>query len=138
MGASATTTGTGDVTGIVKRNTIVANTPYTFGQQFTTVTFSGGTMPTPVSVVITIGTASLGKTSGVKRTYEINPTGGSGGTVAANLHFLSGELNSNTLAKLVTWDYDIGGGSAAPDEHGRSVYDITTNYYIGLANIPLT
>src|ERR1035438_4968097 len=37
MGASATTTGPGDVTGIVRRTTIIANTSYSLGNRFTTV-----------------------------------------------------------------------------------------------------
>jgi hypothetical protein len=43
MGASATTIGIGDVTGKVKRTSIDANTAYTFGSQFSTITFTGGT-----------------------------------------------------------------------------------------------
>ncbi len=39
MGVNATTTGTGDVTGVVTRNYFISNTTYTFGNQFTTITF---------------------------------------------------------------------------------------------------
>ncbi|MEI6884875.1 MAG: T9SS type A sorting domain-containing protein [Bacteroidota bacterium] len=156
MGSNATTIGTGDVTGIVKRGTIVANTPYTFGHQYTTIMLTSGTMPDAISLTITIGNTAPGTTNGsgfnyikdgIKRTYEIVPTipGGytSTSTVAANFHYLSNELTSsispyfvNTESKMVTWDYDIGGGFDA-DEHGRAAYDFT-NKYIGLANIPIS
>ena len=58
MGPLATTTGTGDVTGIVRRTTFVAQTSYSFGNQFTTVSFiPGGTYPASLQVKLTIGTA---------------------------------------------------------------------------------
>ncbi len=141
MGASSSTTGTGDVTGTVVRNyTLIANTPYSFGNQFTTVSLTPGTMPTALAVTITIGTVPPGKINSIKRTYEIVPTGGSGSTVTANFHYLDTELNLNTETSLVTWDYDMGGSgagySATPDEHGRASFD-NTNNFIGLANIPV-
>jgi len=143
MGASATTIGIGDVTGTVKRSTIVANTPYSFGNQYTTIALSTGTMPSDISVSITIGATPPGKSNAVQRTYEILPTGGSNCDVAANFHYLDSELASsispffaNTEINMVTWDYDIGGGTSTPDEHGRSDYDFTNNF-VGMANIPI-
>jgi hypothetical protein len=147
MGATATTTGTGDVTGTVNRATILANTPYTFGHQYTTVALSTGTMPTSLAVSITIGTTPAGNPDAIKRTYEIVPTVPSGYTsashVTANFHYLDNELTSsispnhlNVEATMVTMDYDIDGGFGTPDEHGRSVYDFDKNF-IGLANIPI-
>jgi hypothetical protein len=138
MGPLATTTGQGDVTGTVKRTTIVAGTAYTFGNQLTTVALTSGTMPTDLSVTITIGTAPAGKPDAIKRTYEIVPSGGSGSTLTANFHYLDSELNGNIETRMVTWDYDIPNTLAPlPDEHGRASYDFTNNY-IGLANIPIS
>ncbi len=148
MGASATTTGIGDVTGTVKRTMAFdANTSYTFGHQYTTVALSTGNMPTSLSVTITIGTTPFGNPDAVKRTYEIIPTVPSGYTstshVTANFHYLDSELTSsispyhtNSESTMVTMDYDIGGGSGTPDEHGRSAYDFINNY-LGLSNIPI-
>jgi len=144
MGANATTVGIGDVTGTVRRSTIVDSTPYTFGNQFTTVALTAGTMPSNISVSITIGATAPGKPNAVQRTYEIVPTGGSNCFVNANFHYLDTELTSsispfftNTEANMVTWDYDIGGGTATPDEHGRSDYDFTNNF-VGMSNIPIS
>ena len=157
MGPSATTAGTGDVTGIVKRNyTITANTPYTFGNQFTTISLTAGTgMPSSLSVTITIGKTAIGPINdgsdndiirdAVKRTYEIIPANNaSGNSVTANFHYLDSELTSsitsyvNSEQKLTTMDYDIGpGGYTSSDEHGRANYDYTNNY-IGLSSVPIS
>ena len=60
MGANATTIGTGDVTGIVTRISFTVNTPYTFGNQFTTMNMSaGGTLPASVSCKITLTSSDL-------------------------------------------------------------------------------
>ncbi len=148
MGSSATTVGIGDVTGKVRRTSIVSGASNSFGNEKTTITFTAlsnptGTMPSAITVTIMIGSEIGGKTTAVKRSYEVIPTmpGGANtnSVVAANLHYLDGELLSNTESKLVTWDCDIeGGGYVRSDEHGRASYDITTsNYkYIGVSNVP--
>ena len=150
MGSSATTTGIGDVTGIIKRSSLAVNTPYTFGNQYTTIALTSGTMPTALSVSVTIGATPAGNPDAVARTYEIVPsvtdpeTFSSTSTVSASFHYLDSELSStlspyhtNTEATTVTMDYDIGGGTSTPDEHGRSGYDFANNY-IGLSNIPIS
>jgi hypothetical protein len=51
MGALATTTGAGDVNGLVSRTSFTASTEYTFGNHFTTLTFPpDGTLPTAIVV----------------------------------------------------------------------------------------
>jgi len=158
LGATATTVGIGDVTGTVTRTTIVPNTNYTFGNQYTTVSLTLGTtpftMPDALSVTTTIGTSVPAVNGadvirdGIKRTYEIVPTVTeqftSTSTVNANFHYLDSELTSsndpyyvNTESKLVTMDYDIGGLTNLSDEHGRSTYDFANNY-IGLSNVPIS
>jgi len=124
MGATATTIGIGDVTGKVRRNTIVANTSYTFGNEFTSFSLSTGTMPTSMKVVIKIGAACPSYLTGVLRHYEILPPGGSNCYLTGHFHYLDAELNGNTEAKLVTGDNDFDGGYPIPDEHGRSSYDL--------------
>lgn len=140
MGANATTTGQGDVTGKISRNSLTANTAYSFGNQFTTYAFT--VAPTEATVVVTIGTA-YGQTGvwgdplSVKRSYELVPVGGTGGKVMMNLHYLDTELNGNTENNLTTGDYDIGDGQPLGDEHGRSGFDYTNNF-IGLSGIPIS
>ena len=131
MGASATTTGAKDVTGIVKRTTLVAGTSYTFGNQYTTIDFQNvGTLPTDMSVKITIGSAPAWKTDAVQRTYDIIQNGASGSFGTINLHYLDAELNGNTENTLVLWAYD----TPTVIEYGRSNYDLTNNW-VGISSL---
>ena len=152
MGASATTIGIGDVTGTIKRTSISANLPYTFGNQYTILSLTTGVMPSTLTVTTTIGTTAPGPISGndivrdaIKRTYEIVSTGDSGSNVTANFHYLDSELTSsispnftNTDLNLTTMDYEIGNGAAASsEEHGRANFDFT-NKYIGFSSMPIS
>ncbi len=98
MGLSATTIGLGDVTGKVKRTSIAANTEYTFGSQFTTMTFSAtGTLPSAIMFVITKGDdrgVHANKTDvAVQRLYQIIRTGGDlPNTFSVQLRYLDTEL----------------------------------------------
>jgi hypothetical protein len=131
MGASATTVGAKDVTGIVKRTTLVAGTTYTFGNQYTTINFQNvGTLPTDMSVKISIGSAPGWKTDAVQRTYDIIQNGAIGSFATLNLHYLDAELNGNTEDKLVLWAYD----TPTVVEYGRSNYDLTNNW-VGISSL---
>ncbi len=137
MGAAATTVGATDVTGIVRRTTIVADTSYTFGNQYTTIVVAPtGTLPTVLSVEIVLGSAPAWKTGAILRTYEIVQTGGdSSSRVALNLHYLDAELNGNDEANLALFDYH----ATVPrvDEHGRTSSNATDNW-VGWAGIRTT
>jgi autotransporter-associated beta strand protein len=138
MGASATTIGPGDVTGIVTRTTLVAATSYTFGNQYTTINFQNiGTLPTAVSMNITIGTAPSWKTDAIKRYYDIIRTGGSGSFATLNLHYLDTELNSNSEDKLVNWACESPFTPGTGIEYGRSNYDLTNNW-VGTADVDIS
>lgn len=144
MGANATTTGKGDVSGKVKRTTINQSTTYTFGNQFTTISLSPGTMPSYIEVTITLRDDPF-RPGAIDRRYEIviplttlpNPS-----MIAANFHYRDEELNGNDATLLTTGDYDIlpDGSMRNPDEHGKSSYDILTpdSKYIGMSNVPIT
>jgi len=129
MGASATTIGTGDVTGIVKRNSFVAGIPYSFGNQYSTFTFENvGTLPTDMSMKISIGTAPAWKTDGIKRITSIIRTGGSGSFMTLNVHYLDAELNGNAEDNLVGWVCITPFTPGSAFEMGRSNYDLTNNW----------
>lgn len=127
MGSAATTIGLGDVTGIVKRSTLVAGTSYTFGNTYTILNFRNmGTLPTDISVKITLAAPSW-KSGTVNRKYDIIRTGASSGSyVTVGLHYLDAELNGSTENKLVFWDYH--NNTSAVEEHGRSNYNSTDNW----------
>ncbi len=133
MGASATTIGTWDVTGIVKRTALVAGTTYTFGNQYTTINFlNTGTLPTNISIKITLGAAPSWKTAAIQRTYEIVRAGGVNSFATLNLHYLDTELNGNTKNTLVKWADNAPFMPGTAVEYGRSNYD-TTNNWVGIA-----
>ena len=129
MGGSATTIGPGDVTGIVKRTSFVAATPYTFGNQYSTLTFQySGTFPTDISVKITIGTAPAWKPLAIKRTYDLIRTGGNAVSATLNIHYLDSELQTNTEDKLVLWVCETPFVPGSAVEIGRSNYNVTNNW----------
>jgi len=135
MGASATTVGAGDVTGIVKRTTLVAGTTYTFGNQYSTINFRNvGTLPTEMSARITIGSAPSWKTGAVKRTFEMIQSGASGSFATTTTHYLDAELNGNTESKLVLWGCPYPFTPGTEMEFGRSNYD-TTNNWVGMSGV---
>ncbi len=136
MGPNATTTGQGDVTGKVNRTTIAANTSYTFGSQFSTITFTGGTgsqLPSDLTFIIKIGTAPPNgiKDDAVLRYYEIIKTGGSAQTrFNLALRYLPAELNGNEPAKMVFWDHHVPYDGPSPHEHGVSFHNTVDNYML--------
>ncbi|MDD4970437.1 MAG: autotransporter-associated beta strand repeat-containing protein [Paludibacter sp.] len=138
MGANATTTGTGDVTGIVKRTSFVVNTSYSFGNQYTTFAFMNmGTLPTDLSVKISIGSAPTWKTGAVKRTYEVIQNGDNGSMVSMNLHYLDAELNGNSEDLLVHLDCQLPTPPGSVSEHGKYNYNITNNW-VGCSNMEVS
>jgi hypothetical protein len=108
MGASATTDGIGDVTGIIKRTTVLPNVEYTFGNKFSSVTFPNiGTLPTQLALKVSIGTVPTWKTDGIKRVYDISQIGGSGTKAVIKSHYLDSELNGNNESNLSFFGYII-------------------------------
>ncbi len=102
MGASATTVGIGDVTGIVRRTSFVAGIPYSFGNQFTTVTLNAnGDFPSGMNLKIVIGTSPSWKPSAVNRIYDYIQDNTSSCTGTFRFHYLDSELNGNTETLLV-------------------------------------
>jgi len=134
MGLNGTTSGAGDVSGIVKRTgTFVGNLPYSFGNQYTTVTFINvGTKPSWLSCKIVIGSALPHKSTSVLRYYSFAEDALTyTDQVIVNLHYLDAELQSNTENQLVLWDDD-----SAPGEHGKTNNN-TSNNWVGLAGLPV-
>lgn len=136
LSASASVTGTGDVSGIVKRtHTFSPNIHYSFGSQYTTLTFLGnGTQPNEIMCKITIGSSPNWKNSAINRFYSFAQTGTTGtDKTVLNLHYLDAELNSNDETKLVFWDHHSNGEI---DEHGKSNNN-TINNWVGLTNLSI-
>ncbi|WPR71439.1 hypothetical protein SLW70_16110 [Flavobacterium sp. NG2] len=132
MGILGTTLGVGDVTGIVRRTSFNANVNYTFGNQYTYVSFeNGGTYPTELKVKIQIGTAPTWQTltTPIKRIYDFVQTGGVDCIASVTTHYLDSELNGNTKNNLVHWTF--GANGQLPDgahEWGSSESNSTNNW----------
>ncbi len=108
MRDSATTVGVGDVTGRIKRTTILPNIEYTFGNQFNSVTFPDiGTLPSEITLKISIGTAPSWKPDGVKRILDISQIGASDTRAILKAHYLESELNGLNENDLGYFSYVI-------------------------------
>jgi hypothetical protein len=132
MGASATTIGTGDVTGKIKRTTILPNIEYTFGNPFTTVIFPNiGTLPSEITLKINIGTVPSWKTDGIKRILDISQIGGIGTKAVLKAHYLESELNGLNENDLSYFSYIIPSTTLLD----RGVTEInTTDNWLTLSN----
>ena len=127
MGATSTTIGQGDVTGIIKRTSIAPNTTYTLGNRYTTIYFPNvGTLPTEMSLKVTLGNAPSWRTGAIERVYDFIQTGGSETEAVLQSHYLDSELNGNDEAKLVQWMHIY--ASSLTIEYGRSDYNVNENW----------
>jgi hypothetical protein len=139
MGADATTAGTGDVTGSVRRSSFSAGTYYSFGNQFTTLNLSSGAaMPSWISVRLVLSNLGFPGHNTINRYYDILQSGGNSSTlVTLNLHYLEGEIVAPaTEGDLNVFEEQVGSPGSMID-HGRSNSNFTDNW-IGLANLSLT
>jgi hypothetical protein len=103
MANTATSSGTTDVVGNVKRTGFAtaacasapcANT-LSAGNPNNQITITAGTAPTSILVNMA-KSAPASYAAAVQRNYTITPTGGSGITATLRLHYLVSELNGNT------------------------------------------
>lgn len=136
MGQDATTVGSGDVTGKVKRTAFSENIAYTFGNVYNSLEFNKnttGTLPAAVMFVITKGSdrgVHANKTNTVRRLMQIIRTGGTEPTTfTLKLHYDDAELNGNAEGSLVLWDHHIPYTSVnTPHEHGETLQNTTENW----------
>lgn len=133
MGAASTTIGQGDVTGIIKRTTILPNINYTMGNEFSSITFpNNGTLPSQLSMKVSIGTIPSWRPGAIQRTYDFIQTGGSSTKAVITAHYLDDELNGNIENKLVDFSYRFAG--TVLTEHGKSNFNTTENW-VALSNV---
>lgn len=133
MGANATNIGAGDVTGIITRNAITANVVYSFGHEHTAITFPAvGTLPTSMSLKISIGTTPSWRAGAIKRHFDFIQTGAASTKAVIKAHYLDSELNGNNESKLVDWAYIV--SSLTSLEQGRSNFNTSENW-VELTNV---
>ncbi len=144
LGPSSSVTGSGDVTGKVRRTSFTSGLTYAFGNANMQLTFTGSSLPSQITVVSTKGAQGLHVDKddasdnasnpliggpAVKRMWQILKTGGSSPTTfSVRFPYLDSELNSNTEANLVTWDHHLPYAGMTPHEHGKTNINTTLNY----------
>lgn len=108
MGANSTNTGVGEVTGIISRSTFLPSVLYTFGHEHSSILFpAAGTLPSSMSLKVTIGSAPSWRPGGILRNYDLIQTGGANTKAIIRQHYLDNELNGNTETKLVNWAHQV-------------------------------
>lgn len=126
MGANSTNTGVGEVTGIISRSTFLPNTLYTFGHEHSSILFpAAGTLPSSMSLKVTIGSAPSWRPGGILRNYDLIQTGGANTKAIIRQHYLDNELNGNTETKLVNWAHQV---PSTTFEQGRSNFNSVENW----------
>ena len=153
LGASATVTGQGDVTGKIRRNhTFVSGSPYSFGSANMRMTFtsvSGSALPSQMLITATRGNQGVHvdnqvysghpnqltvARNTVQRLFQIQRTGGANNTqFTLRLPYSDAELQGNNEASLVTWDHHLPYLGKTPHEHGQTSRDASNNW-VELAN----
>ena len=139
MGTNSETIGIGDVTGIVRRTSFAGGTNYTFGSQFSTISFNYGatTLPEWVEVKIEIGNAPSWKSEAINRVYDIIQSGGNNSFATFRARYLSSELNGNTESELSIWSqHDQEPPYDTPQDNGRSSFSLSEKW-LELANVNL-
>ncbi len=127
LGPSATISGIGDVTGIVRRTSFASNVPYAFGNHFTTVTLdTGGVYPTQIQAKIALGSAPSWKSSSVYRIYQFTQSGGNDCNASIKMHYLDTELNGNNEPLISGWRALL--SPLVIEEKGRIAYNTSDNW----------
>lgn len=133
MGGNGDNAGTGDVTGIITRNTIAANVLYTFGHAATSILFPNvGTLPSSMSLKVIIGTAPSWRPGAINRQYDFIQTGGANTKAVIKAHYIDSELNGNNESRLVDWAHIVSSNTTL--EQGRSNFSTTENF-VELTNV---
>lgn len=102
MPAAATSTGTGDVLGNLRRTGFTTFNTLSFGNPFNTIRFTSGTPPADVTINL-VKQPPGDFSNAARRTYTITPNGGSGWAATLRLHYQDAELNGNGEATLGLW-----------------------------------
>ncbi len=132
MGPNSVSTGIGDTTGIIKRSSITSGVSYSFGNQFTNVYFANvGTLPSQVSVRVSIGTTLSWHTGAINREMEVIQTGAAGTSATVSYHYLDSELNGNNEENLVFWSKN------GNTEYGASAFN-TNDDWVSLSNVDIS
>ena len=146
MGSSASTTGSGDVTGKIRRTGLQNDVTYDFGNENTRLTFNsvgGSGIPTAVTMLVSRGqygehidntggveiNGTTANRSAVKRLYQIRREGGSAQSrFTVRFAYQDEDLNANPEGDLITWDHHLPYNGVTPHEHGSTNSNSSENW----------
>ena len=134
LDANATSSGSGDVWGVTRRDTFVADRTYSFGNPNVAITFGAsdsfdprpesGAASTPADVTVNLQRgAPVDLTNAVSRVYTVTASGGAY-SATLRLHYRDAELGSANEARLSLWRND----GAQWDWQQHSAADATGNW----------
>ncbi|WP_127845314.1 T9SS type A sorting domain-containing protein [Psychroflexus aestuariivivens] len=146
MGSSASTTGSGDVTGKIRRTGLQNNVTYDFGNENTRLIFNsvgGSAIPTAVTMLVSRGqygehidntggieiNGTTANRSAVQRLYQIRREGGSAQSrFTVRFAYQDEDLNANPEGDLITWDHHLPYSGVTPHEHGSTNTSSSENW----------
>ncbi|WP_395064145.1 hypothetical protein [Flavobacterium sp.] len=123
LGINAINIGPGDTTGINARTSFTPGVNYTLGSPFMKVYFNNiGTLPSQLSLKLSIGTNPSWRTGAINREIEVIQTGAVATSGIVSFHYLDSELNGNNEENMVLW-VKIGN-----IEYGSSAFNAVDNW----------
>ncbi|MGM0634436.1 MAG: T9SS type A sorting domain-containing protein [Bacteroidota bacterium] len=156
MGANATTTGEGDVTGKIKRETVAEDVFYTMGNENSRIRFNSpsGSAGLPETIMFEVsigangehidnqdaelftfdndGNPQIGNRQTVQRLYQVKYTAPStlpGSTrFTLRMAYQDSDLEGLSEEELITWDHHLPYFDITPHEHGRTAQSQGDNW----------
>ncbi|GGE01960.1 hypothetical protein GCM10011312_26670 [Planktosalinus lacus] len=152
MAPNATTTGIGDVTGTIRREGLLPNTSYDFGNHHTRLTFkpvNGSPIPPAVNVLVSRGlygehadntegidiNGTTADRAAVKRLYQVRYEGVAltESQFTLRMAYQADEIGGNDTESIISWDHHLPYAAKTPHEHGRTNFDSNV-HWVELSN----
>ncbi len=125
MPPSGTSTGSGDVTGNVKRTGFTTGgAPLSFGNALNTIQINSGTAPSDITMNL-VKLPPFGFSNCVSRTYSITANGGSGFSATTRLRYKDSEATGLDESSFELWRYS---GASWVSPSGAATRDTAQNW----------
>ncbi|MDD2994729.1 MAG: T9SS type A sorting domain-containing protein [Paludibacter sp.] len=137
MGAQATTTGIGEVSGYIKRTSFVTGLFYSFGNKNTGIRFNTGSkLPSRINIRALPGVQPAWKTNAILRTNDPTQTGSDNTSIGTVRNaYLDSELNGINEKDLSQFVHNI--PLATSLDKGRTSYNLTENW-VEITNVNIS
>lgn len=137
MGAQATTTGIGEVSGYIKRTSFVTGLFYSFGNRNTGIRFNTGSkVPDRITIRALPGVQPAWKNNAIFRTNDPTQSGGDNTSIGTVRNaYMDSELNGINEKDLSQFVHSIAAGITL--DKGRTSYDLTENW-VEITNVNIS